>query len=214
MRIALIGATGQIGQHILQEALSRGHQVIAIVRSPEKLPANPHLAAIQGSVYDTAVLATKLEGVDAVISAFNPGWGNADLPAKQIQGTDSVIAATKQAGVKRLLVVGGAGSLQVPGGGMDVVDTPDFPAEWKEAAKSVRETLKHLRTETELDWTFLSPAAHIEPGQRTGRFRLGGDELLVDEKGESRISLPDYAVAMIDELESPQHSRQRFTLAY
>lgn len=214
MHIALVGATGQIGQHILAEALSRGHRVTAIVRHPEKLNAHANLTAVAGSVYDTTPLAAQIKGVDAVISAFNPGWGDADLPTKQIQGTDSVIAATKQAGVKRLLVVGGAGSLQVPGGGMDVVDTPDFPAEWKEAAKAVRETLKHLRTETALDWTFLSPAALIEPGQRTGRFRLGSDELLVDEKGESRISLPDYAVAMIDELESPQHSRQRFTLAY
>lgn len=214
MHIALIGATGQIGQHILSEALARGHRVTAIVRHPEKLSPHANLTAVAGSVYETAALASQLRSADAVISAFNPGWGDADLPAKQIQGTDSVIAATKQAGVKRLLVVGGAGSLQVPGGGMDVVDTPDFPAEWKEAAKAVRETLKHLRTEKELDWTFLSPAAHIEPGERTGRFRLGGDELLVDEKGESRISLPDYAVAMIDELESSQHSRQRFTLAY
>lgn len=214
MHIALIGATGQIGQHILSEALSRGHRVTAIVRHPEKLGTHANLTAVAGSVYDTAALATQLKGTDAVISAFNPGWGDAELPARQIQGTDSVIAATKQAGVKRLLVVGGAGSLQVPGGGMDVVDTPDFPTEWKEAAKAVRETLKHLRTEKGLDWTFLSPAALIEPGQRTGRFRLGGDELLVDEKGESRISLQDYAVAMIDELESPQHSHQRFTLAY
>lgn len=214
MHIALIGATGQIGQHILSEALARGHRVSAIVRHPEKLTPHANLTAVAGSVYETAALAAQLKGADAVISAFNPGWGDADLPAKQIQGTDSVIAATKQAGVQRLLVVGGAGSLQVPGGGMDVVDTPDFPAEWKEAAKAVRETLQHLRAEKELDWTFQSPAAHIEPGQRTGRFRLGGDELLVDEKGESRISLQDYAVAMIDELESPQYSRRRFTLAY
>ncbi|HEX6591664.1 MAG TPA: NAD(P)-dependent oxidoreductase [Moraxellaceae bacterium] len=214
MRIALIGATGQIGQHLLSEALSRGHHVTAIVRHPEKLSPHPKLSAVAGSVYDTDALASLLKGSDAVISAFNPGWTDSNLPANQVRGTDSVIAATKQAGVPRLLVVGGAGSLQVPGGGIDVVDTPDFPAEWKEAAKAVRETLKHLRTEKELDWTFLSPAALIEPGERTGRFRLGKDELLVDAKGESRISLPDYAVAMIDELESPQHSRQRFTLAY
>lgn len=214
MRIALIGATGQIGQHILSEALNRGHHVTAIVRHPEKLSPHPKLSAVAGSVYDTEALASLIKGSDAVISAFNPGWTDSNLPANQIRGTGSVIAASKQAGVPRLLVVGGAGSLQVPGGGIDVVDTPDFPAEWKEAAKAVRETLKHLRTEKELDWTFLSPAAHIEPGERTGRFRLGKDELLVDAKGESRISLPDYAVAMIDELESPQHSRQRFTLAY
>ncbi len=214
MHIALIGASGQIGQHILTEALARGHHVTAIVRHPEKIAPHAKLSIVAGSVYDTAALATRLKGTDAVISAFNPGWGDSDLPARQIRGTDSVIAATKQAGVKRLLVVGGAGSLKVPGGGMDVVDTPDFPDAWKEAAKAVRETLQHLRAEKELDWTFLSPAALIEPGERTGRFRLGGDELLVDAKGESRISLPDYAVAMIDELESPQHSRRRFTLAY
>ncbi|MGH8492831.1 MAG: NAD(P)-dependent oxidoreductase [Moraxellaceae bacterium] len=214
MHIALIGATGQIGQHILSEALARGHRVTAIVRHPEKLAANPLLKAVGGNVYDTAALAAQLKGLDAVISAFNPGWTDSDIASKQLKGTNSVIAATKQAGVKRLLVVGGAGSLQVPGGGMDVVDTPDFPAEWKAAAGAVRESLKHLRTEKELDWTFLSPAALIEPGERTGRFRLGADELLVDAKGESRISLPDYAVAMIDELEAPQHSRQRFTLAY
>jgi putative NADH-flavin reductase len=214
MRIALIGATGQIGQHVLAEALSRGHQVTAIVRHPEKLTAQPGLTAVQGSAYDTAALAQQLKGFDAVLSAFNPGWTDADIAANQIKGTDSIIAATKQAGVKRLLVVGGAGSLKVPGTDIDVVDTPEFPAEWKAAAGAVRETLKHLRSEKELDWTFLSPAAHIEPGERTGRFRLGGDELLVDAKGESRISLPDYAVALVDELESPQHSRQRFTVAY
>lgn len=214
MRIALIGATGQIGQHVLAEALSRGHQVTAIVRHPEKLRAQPGLTAVQGSVYDTAALAAQLKGFDAVLSAFNPGWTDADIAANQIKGTDSIITATRQAGVKRLLVVGGAGSLKIPGTDIDVVDTPEFPAEWKAAASAVRETLKHLRTEKELDWTFLSPAAHIEPGERTGRFRLGGDELLVDAKGESRISLPDYAVAFVDELESPQHSRQRFTVAY
>lgn len=214
MRIALIGATGQIGQHILNEALSRGHNVTALLRQPGKLTAHERLHAVQGDIYDTAALAKLLQGSEAVISAFNPGWGDADLPANQIRGTDSVIAATKQAGVPRLLVVGGAGSLKLPGTDTDVVDTPDFPADWKAAASAVRETLKHLRTEKELDWTFLSPAALIEPGERTGRFRLGHDELLVDAKGESRISLQDYAVAMIDELESPQHSRQRFTLAY
>ncbi len=214
MRIALIGATGQIGQHILNEALSRGHNVTAILREPGKLPARERLQAVQGDIYDTSSLATLLKGANAVISAFNPGWGDADLPANQIRGTSSVIAATKQAGVARLLVVGGAGSLKVPGTDTDVVDTPDFPADWKAAASAVRETLKDLRTEKDLDWTFLSPAALIEPGERTGRFRLGHDELLVDAKGESRISLQDYAVAMIDELESPQHSRQRFTLAY
>lgn len=214
MRIALIGATGQIGQHVLTEALNRGHQVTAIVRHPEKLPVHARLSAVKGSAYDTAALASQLKGFDAVISAFNPGWSDADIAGNQIKGTDSIIAATKQAGVKRLLVVGGAGSLKVPGSDIDVVDTPEFPAEWKDAARAVRETLNHLRTEKELDWTFLSPAAHIEPGERTGRFRLGGDELLVDAKGESRISLPDYAVALVDELESPQHLRQRFTLAY
>ncbi|MDQ8038538.1 MAG: NAD(P)-dependent oxidoreductase [Pedobacter sp.] len=214
MHIALIGATGNIGQHILSEALSRGHRVTAIVRHPEKLTPHNNLKAVAGSVYDTAALAAQLKGADAVISAFNPGWTDSELHQHQIEGNDSIIAATKQAGVKRLLVVGGAGSLQVPGGGIDVVDTPDFPEAWKGAATALRITLQHLRSEQELDWTLLSPAAEIGPGERTGRFRLGKDELLVDAKGESRISQADYAVAMIDELESPQHSRQRFTLAY
>jgi putative NADH-flavin reductase len=213
MRIAIIGATGQVGTPLLNEALSRGHHVTAIVQHPEKLPAHEHLTARKGDVYDTAALAGQLKGFDAVISAFNPGWADPEIGAHQLQGTDSIIAATKSAGVKRLLVVGGAGSLEVAPG-LDVVDTPDFPDAWKAGALAVRESLKHLRTEKELDWTFLSPAAHLEPGARTGKFRLGGDTLLVDAAGESRISLPDYAVAMIDELESPQHSRQRFTVAY
>src|SRR5262249_3385479 len=126
---------------------------------------------------------------------------------------DSILAAVKQAGVPRLLMVGGAGSLEVAPG-VQVVDSPDFPAQWKGSALGARDTLNKLRDEPALDWTLLSPAALIAPGERTGKFRIGGDQLMTDANGDSKISVSDYAVAMIDELERPAHSRQRFSVAY
>jgi uncharacterized protein len=213
MNIALIGATGFVGAAILQEALNRGHEVTAIVRNPEQLQAHPKLRAQKGDVYNDDELARLLAGHDAVISAFNPGWSNPDIYNQQVRGTKAIISGVKKAGIKRLLFVGGAGSLEVRPG-IQSVDLPAFPAEYKQGALATREALTMLRQETSLEWSFLSPSADLFPGRRTGEFRLGTDQLLKDANGESRISVQDYAMAMIDELEKPNHIRRRFTVGY
>ena len=214
MKVALIGATGFVGSQLLYEALNRGHEVTAIVRRTERLPARTNLTAKQGEVMDTEGLAGLLAGHDAVIAAFNPDRTvPGDVYERMVAGARSIIAATKQSGVKRLLVVGGAGSLEVAPG-QQLIDQPDFPAEWKAGAGSTRQFLYLLKDEPDLDWTFLSPAAMLQPGERTGQFRLGGDQMLVDAEGQCRISTQDYAVAMIDELEEPKHTRRRFCVAY
>ena len=213
MKIALIGATGFIGSVVLQEALNRGHQVTAIVRHPENLPQHPNLVAQRGDVRNETETTTLVAGHDAVISAYSPGRDVPDLYQQHISAYRAIIDGVKDAGVRRLLVVGGAGSLEVAPG-VQLVDTPEFPAAWKPGSLSTREVLYLLRDEPELEWTFLSPSAMIAPGERTGEFRLGTDQLLIDTNGESRISLEDYAAAMVDELENPKHVRQRFTVGY
>ncbi|MGH7258572.1 MAG: NAD(P)-dependent oxidoreductase [Nitrospiraceae bacterium] len=213
MKIALIGATGFVGSAILKEALDRGHEVTAIVRHPEKLQAHPKLHSQKGDVYNNDEVARWVAGHDAIISAFNPGWSNPDIYKQQVKGTEAIIKGVKQAGVKRLLFVGGAGSLEVKPG-VQSVDTPEFPKEWKQGSLATREALNMLRKESGLEWSFLSPSADLSPGQRTGKFRLGKDQLLKDASGQSRISVEDYAMAMIDEVEKPTHVRQRFTVGY
>ncbi|MDG1581459.1 NAD(P)-dependent oxidoreductase [Pseudomonas sp. GOM6] len=213
MKIALIGATGFVGSALLEEALNRGHQVTALVRHPEKLPTHERLSALRADVRDAAALTEQLRGHDAVLSAFNPGWEQADIREQFIAGSQAIVAASKAAGVKRLLVVGGAGSLYVAPG-LQLIDTPDFPAEYKEGAEGARQALNQLRDEQELEWTFLSPAALLQPGPRTGQFRLGGEQLLMNGNAPGHISVADLAVALLDETEQPQHIRQRFTLAY
>jgi putative NADH-flavin reductase len=213
MKIALIGATGFVGSAILQEALQRGHDVTAIVRNPEKVKPHPKLHSKKGDVYQEEEVTRLVAGHDAVISAFNPGWSNPDIYNQQVKGTRAIIDGVKKAGIKRLLFVGGAGSLEVKPG-VQSVDLPEFPAEYKQGALATREALNLLRTKPDLDWSFLSPSADIFPGQRTGKFRLGTDQLLVDAKGESRISIEDYAMAMIDEVEKPKHISRRFTVGY
>ena len=213
MKIALIGATGFVGSAILQEALNRGHEVTAIVRYPETLQAHPKVYPQKGDVYNKEEVARLVAGHDAVVSAFNPGWSNPDIYNQQVKGTRAIISGVKKAGIKRLLFVGGAGSLEVKPG-VQSVDLPGFPSEYKEGALATREALTMLRQETGLEWSFLSPSADVFPGQRTGQFRLGTDQLLKNAKGESRISVQDYAMAMIDEVEKPQHIRQRFTVGY
>ena len=203
MKIALIGATGFIGSRLLAELTSRGHQVTAIVRNPGKVPQGAGITALKGDVYDKDGLAALLAGHDAVISAVH---FTASDPAV-------LLAAVKQSGVKRYLVVGGAGSLEVAPG-VRLFDTKEFPAIYLDEAKKGGAYLDLLKGESGLDWTFLSPSALIEPGERTGKFRLGKDQLLVDGNGQSRISAEDYAIALVDELETPAHSRQRFTVGY
>ncbi|WP_181268900.1 NAD(P)-dependent oxidoreductase [Pseudomonas aeruginosa] len=203
MKIALIGATGHVGHYFLNEALQRGHAVTALVRDPSKLAARDGLCVVQADVSDPAQVASAVAGHEVVISAFNGGWGSADL---RLDGV-------KRSGVPRLLVLGGAGSLEIAPG-QRLVDSPEFPEQWKQGALGAADALDQLRGEQRLDWVFLSPAMLLEPGQRSGKFRLGGDQVLFDAKGESRISLEDLAVAMLDEAEQPRHHRQRFTVAY
>lgn len=206
MKIAIIGATGFVGSGILSESLDRGHDVTAIVTNPDRLPTHPSLHGVKADVADREELASLIAGHDVVISAFNPGKDARGT------GTRSIIDAVKQTG-GRLVVVGGAGSLEVAPG-QRLVDRPDFPAEWKDGSLRTAAFLDDLRGETGLDWTFLCPAAMLAPGERTGTYRVGGDRLLTDDDGQSRISIPDYAVAMLDEVESPRHPRQRFSVAY
>lgn len=208
MNAVLFGATGMIGSCILKELVSRGHQVIAVVRDPSRVPNEPGIKAVQGDVLNTAAVADVVKGADAVISAYSPG----QRPAAIVDATKSLIAGLKQAGMKRLIEVGGAGSLFVAPN-VRLVDAPNFPAEWKEIALAHGDALEVLRN-SDLDWTYFSPAAFIQPGERTGKFRLGKDTLVADEKGTSRISAEDYAVALVDELENPRHIRQRFTVGY
>ncbi|GAB3452760.1 NAD(P)-dependent oxidoreductase [Massilia terrae] len=213
MKIAIIGATGYVGSKLLAEALARKHEVTALVSRPERIPAGSTARAEKTDVLDTAALASQLQGQDVVITAFSGHAQGDQTYDYYVRGIKSIIAAAKQAHVKRLLVVGGAGSLEVAPG-VQAVDTPEFPAEWKQSALGAREALNLLRQEQELNWSMLSPAAYLVPGERTGKFRLGRDQMLVDAKGESRISVEDYAVAMLNEAEQEQHSRSRFTAAY
>jgi putative NADH-flavin reductase len=203
MKLALIGATGNVGSQILAQAERRGHKITAIARRIERVEATPNVHPVKGDATDESALAGQLSGHDAVISAT------------KFIGADAgrLLRAVKAAGVPRLLVVGGAGSLEVAPG-VALVDTPQFPAEYKEEALAGRAFLTELQRETELNWTFLSPSAFLSPGEPTGKFRLGTNQLLVGANGESRISVGDFAVAMVDELERNAHPRQRFTVGY
>jgi hypothetical protein len=212
MKIALIGATGFIGSALREELLARGHSVTAIVSRPGKLSATTRLEPAVVDVLDTDALAHRLQGHDAVMSAFS-GHAQQDVLGYYERGIRSIVAAARKARAPRLLVVGGAGSLEIAPG-QQLIDTPTFPAQYRASAEGARQALKLLREERELEWTMLSPSALIAPGERTGKFRLGGDELLVDAKGESRISVQDFAAAFVDELEKPAHSRRRFTVGY
>jgi putative NADH-flavin reductase len=218
MNIVLIGATGYVGRVLLQEALQRGHRVTAVARDTSSLPAHDGLTAkpatIDGDASAAATVAALAHGHDAVIASYNAGgWKNPNVGRDTVAGYARIVEGLKQAGVPRLLVVGGAGSLEIAPG-RQVLDQPGFPAEYRDGAEAMRTVLNTLRDEQALDWSFLSPAAHLVPGERSGRYRVGGDQLLVDEQGESNISVQDYAVALIDELEQPAHSRKRFTVAY
>ncbi|WP_439589285.1 NAD(P)-dependent oxidoreductase [Hydrogenophaga sp.] len=213
MKIALIGGTGFVGSAVLTELLSRGHAVTALARHPEKLAAQATLKVVKADVAQAAEVASAVTGHDAVVSAYNPGWGEADIFRLFGRGYDGILAGLKQAGVKRVLAVGGAGSLEVVPG-LQLVDTPEFPAEWKQGALAARDLLTRLRNETALDWTFLSPPIALAPGERTGQYRVGGDQLLPGQGEQpAGISVQDLAVAIVDEIEKPKHVRQRFTVA-
>lgn len=213
MKIALFGATGHLGHGILDEALSRGHDVIAIVRDPSRLATrNDKLTVVSGDVAQPASWLDAVRGADAVI---------ASLSARRDGNNDSLSANAgvlldnlPKAGVKRLVWVGGAGSLETAPG-VRVIDDPNFPAAWKPEAEGQAKALDVFRTsQAPVDWTYASPAALIEDGERSGAYRIGGDQLLVDAAGNSRITVPDYAIALLDRIEKNDALRQRITVAY
>jgi putative NADH-flavin reductase len=208
MKVVLFGASGMVGSRVLNELLQRGHAVTAVVRNPEKVTA-PGAKVVKGDVTNESSVAELTKGADAVVSAYAPP---ADRPETLTPATSALLAGLTAAGVKRVIIVGGAGSLEVAPG-LQVVDTPNFPEQWKGIALAHRALLPILK-ESSLDWSYFSPAGLIQPGERTGKFRLSGKALVTDEKGESRISAEDYAVALVDELENPKHLRQQFTIGY
>lgn len=217
MKLALIGATGNVGATILKEALQRGHEVTAIARNPEKLNiTNDKLTLKAADIFDIDGLAAILARHDAVISSYNSGWANPNIYDDFIAGSKAIQQAVKQSGVKRLLVIGGAGSLEIAPG-VQLVDSPNFPAAYKPGASAARDYLNIIRAEEDLDWTFLSPAINMHPdshGEPTRKFRLGTDQPVFNEKGENFILIEDLAVAVINELENNQFIKRRFTLGY
>ncbi|HZD76863.1 MAG TPA: NAD(P)-dependent oxidoreductase [Acidobacteriaceae bacterium] len=217
MKIVLYGATGKAGSRILTELLGRGHQVLAVVRSPDKLAPNDGLTVQHGDLSSVEAIAEAIGGAQAVVSAYGPPPDKTD----QLLGvTRREIAAIQQVSEQanspehapRLIVVGGAGSLEVAPG-VTLESAKDFPAASKPIAQAHEKALELLRSSS-IDWTYLSPSAFFEPGRRTGKFRLAQDTLLTDANGKSWISMEDYAIALVDELEQPQHRRQRFTVGY
>ena len=211
LNIALIGATGVIGSRIAAEAARRGHQVTALARNPERVQAGvANLKAAKVDLLDAASLAAAVRGHDVVASAYAPPRDDAAILTK---ATHALVEAVRAAGLKWLVIVGGAGSLEVAPG-KQLVDTEGFPDAYKAVALAHREGFNYLRTLSDLDWTFFSPAALIAPGERTGTFRTGANTLIVDAEGNSRISAEDYAVAFVDELEQGRFVRQIATVAY
>lgn len=210
MKIAIVAATGKIGRQIVQQALRNGHEVTAIVRSKAALPPELQGARIVVAPLQAAALSQALRGHDAVISAYGPA---PDAPGTLSEVTRTLIAAAREAGVRRLVAVGGAGSLEVAPG-MQLVDTPQFPAAYKAVALAHRDALAVYQDVGDLDWTFFSPAAEIGPGEARGRFRTGEKKLLTDASGHSRISYVDYAAAVVAEVERPQFIRTIATAAY
>lgn len=202
MKVALIGASGAAGSRILSELVRRGHTVLALARHPEKIPAGTGVTAQALDANQGDALAAVLKGQDAVISSVKFKDSKPQV----------LIDAVRAAGIRRYLVVGGAGSLEIAPGLLEM-NSPKFPAHVKPEAQQGADFLELLR-KSDLDWTFLSPSRFFQPGERTGKFRLGTDQLLVDADGKSAISMEDYAIAMVDELEQSRHVKQRFTVGY
>lgn len=204
MKVALIGATGNAGAELLKELASRGHEVTAIARNADKAAAAPGVTTKSMDAYDYDALSDALRGHDVAISA---------LPFRTTH-PEGLIGAVKASGVPRYLVVGGAATLFSPGTQERIIDSGKIPEEWMPEVGGGAKFLDALKREEELDWVFLSPSMTFVPGERRGAFRLGKDELLVAEDGQSSISYADYAIAMVDEVEKPAHSRERFTVGY
>jgi putative NADH-flavin reductase len=209
MNVVLYSATGMIGSRILKELISRGHNVTAVVRDPSKVPANPAVNVVKGDIFDADDIAAKAIGADAVVSAYGPGTGDVN---DMVKATRALIAGLHKADTRRLIFVGGAGSLQVAPG-VDLIDSGHLPEAYMAIAVAHRDALRML-SDSDLNWSYFSPAGFIQPGQRTGKFRLGLTSLITDDQGNSSISAEDYALALVDELENPKYLRQQFTIGY
>ena len=216
MKIAVFGATGNVGQRVVTEALGRGHEVIGVVRDPDAVQSpDRRVKLVKGDATNADSVAKIVRGADAVVSAISPRPNARGLPAPSLAANSrALIKGLRDAKVKRVLYVGGASSLEVAPGKV-LADMPDFPEIYREEAREGREALAIWRSEAKgLDWTYLSPAVEIAPGKRTGKYRTTDDKLLVDDKGKSFITFEDYAAAVLDELERPQHVAKRFGVAY
>lgn len=213
--IVLIGASGFIGSAILREALNRGHHVTGVVRHPEKITlSHPDLIVKKADIFFTDTITEIFKDANAVISAYNPGWKNPKIAEETTAGYNSILEGVRKSGVKRLMVVGGAGSLFVSQG-KRLMDTGAIPDSYLPAVRALADVyLVDLAAEKDIDWVFFSPAISIHPGTRSGKFRLGKDDVILNQAGEGDISVEDYAVAMIDELEKPAHHLERFTIGY
>jgi len=216
MKTTLIGASGFVGTAILKELISRGHEVTAIVRDAKKITLSDELLKVKAlDVLDTEALAEAVKGTEAVISAYNAGWTNPNIYDDFLKGSAAIQKGVKAGGVARLIVIGGAGSPYIDG--KQLVDASDFPADIKPGAIAARDYFNNLKEEEELNWTFFSPAIEMHPGittGRTGHYRLGTESPVFNEEGRSVLSVEDLAIVIADELESNQHSKQRFTAAY
>lgn len=211
LKIALFGATGMVGSRIAVEAARRGHQVSALARNPARVPTGvANLQAEQADLLDAASVGAAVRGHDVVASAYAPPQ---DDLATLTKASHALVGGVRAAGLKRLVVVGGAGSLEVAPG-TQLVDTDGFPDAYKGIALAHRDAFDYYRSVTDLDWTFFAPAAVIAPGERTGQFRTGVNALLADAQGNSRISAEDYAIAFVDELEQGRFVHQIATVAY
>lgn len=214
-KVAVIGATGFVGKQVVKELASRGYEVDAISRDSSKVEKADHVNPVDADVNDVEQLANLLKGDDAVISTFNAGWTNPNLYNDFLQGSRDIEKAVEESGVKRFITVGGAGSLFIDG--HQLVDSPDFPADFKPGALAARDYLNEIKNNKTLDWTFFSPAIEMNPhnaGTRTGKYRTSLDNPVFDANGKSILSVEDVAVALVDELEQNKFVKQRFTAAY
>lgn len=209
MKVVVYGATGKTGSRVVEELLRRGHTVVGVSRAASRMTAAPGLTTIDDDMSDVQRMAEEIRGADAVVSAYAPPAEDSD---RLVGVTGRLVQAVKQAGGPRLIVVGGAASLFVAPG-MTLRESGLLPKQWINIADSHIKLLEDLR-KTDIDWTYFSPAAFFEPGERTGKFRLGKDDLVADANWNSRISMEDYAIALVDELEKPQHRGERFTIGY
>lgn len=213
--VLLIGATGFVGSAVLNELVSRGHKVTAVVRNIEKLAKSDLVDAVKEDVANVDAIAKLAEGKDAIISAYNPGWTNPDIATLITENYPKILGAAKKSGVERLLIVGGAGTLFCAPG-LRVVDSGAIPEEIMGGVRPLGDFyLNTLMNENDIDWVFFSPAGVFDQeGKKTGNYRLGKDDLIVDAEGNSHISVQDYAYAMVNELEKPAHHKERFTIGY